>query len=72
MKLYKVILILWFLVSMIVGLFIVLKRQREDQAYSNIFNWFISPLFMLKGVFFTSLHNKKYYFKNLFDKLLLK
>ncbi len=69
---YKIILFFWLEISLVGGLYTVLKTNQLEKSYSQVFNWFVSPLYAINGILFIKFNSKKQYSINLTNKLLLK
>jgi hypothetical protein len=68
---FQIIMFFWVSISVILGLFVVLKSQREEASYIQIFLFLISPLLIVNGLLFVKPHNKKSYFRKLKTLLFL-
>lgn len=69
---FQLFVFLWLSLSVVVGLFICLKNEREDAAYIQIALWLISPLLVGIGILFVKPSSKKQYFKSLKEMLFIK
>jgi len=68
---FKISIFLCITLSIVIGLFIALKRQREDLAYHQVFLWFISPFTIIAGMIFLDKDHKKRYFQKIKSHLFM-
>lgn len=68
---FQIIAFFWISISVILGLMVVLKRQKEELSYIQIFLFMVSPLLFLNGLLFVKPQEKKIYFKKLIALLFL-
>lgn len=63
---------LWISISVVIGLFTVLKAKREVNAYQHIFQWLLSPVIIIAGLVFIDKERKKQYFRRVRINLFIK
>lgn len=68
---FQILIFLWLALAVIISLFIVLKREKEDSAYAMIFMWLFSPFLLIAGLLFVKPNRKKLYFQKLKTILFL-
>jgi hypothetical protein len=68
---FKMSIFLWISLSIVGGLFTVLRAHKEERAYSQVFNWLISPLIIFLGLVFIDRSRKKDYFKRVKSNLFI-
>jgi len=67
----QILIFLYCSIMFVAGLFICLKREREEESYAQVFLWLFSIFLVLFGVLFVRTQSKKEYFKKLKDNLFL-
>jgi cell shape-determining protein MreC len=68
----SLIVFLWVSLSVVLGLFFVLKAKREANPYEQVFLWLISPFTLLAGLVFIGRDRKKHYFERIRSHLFIK
>ncbi len=64
--------VLYCAFCIVAALYTVLRSNREENAYVQIFLWIFSPVLFLSGMLFVKPERKKLYFQKIKTKLFTK